>query len=218
MSFPSRPIVVQTKEDQGLVSHVRLDKRQYLTADRDRVVDEGNEEAAFFFGAPGQLVSKSEADSLGASYSEEVEGDATKDVVHVEVATPNLSPGPRVEGSGKATIPVTQADRAAANDPKKRAAVSGRDRRRSEGETFIAGELEELPDQRLVGESTSGKQYAQMEPAHYTEEEKEKTGTKESAQEAEQAVKDEQAKASRAVTEKQQQRAGNKQADRPSDK
>lgn len=213
MSFPSRPIAVQGMEEQGLVSHVRLDKPQYLNADRDKVVEGSSEEAAFFYGGPGKLVPKEEAERLGASYEGDASGDELLDVVHVEVETPNVLPGPRVEGSGKATIPVTQADRAAQSDPRKRAAVSGKDRRKTEGEEFLEGNLKPLPDQVEVGRTGQAKQVAQMEPAHYTEEEKESSGAAQTDQPQTSAGGGSQQAASK--------RAGassNKQAERPLDK
>lgn len=219
---PNGPIIGETKLEAGLVEHVRLNKRQYLTADRDRVVDEGDEEAAFFFGGPGQLVPRNEAEKVGASFEGEgVSGDDLKDVVHVEVETPNVNPGPRVEGSGKATIPVTQADRVAAGDARRRAAVSGKDRRKSEGEEFLAGNLKRLPDQTVVGEAGQRgqeKQLAQMEPAHYAEGEKEEV--KGSDQAREEGVKTQQPQPTESPDPgaKQAEKQGDKSATSPSQK
>jgi len=43
----------------------RLDRRLWLTAERDRVVEDGDPEAAFLLGAPGQILSDAEAQRYG---------------------------------------------------------------------------------------------------------------------------------------------------------
>lgn len=145
------------------MSHVRLDRTLWLNADKTKVVEEGDEEAAFLYGITGQLKPVKEAQALGLSL-DEVSGDELKDVVHVEVESPNNLPGSlRVEGAGKATIPITQADRAAValGD---RQAVSGVDRRRTEGEAFLSGELPPIEEQTMVGQTSTQKQVAKQQP------------------------------------------------------
>lgn len=214
MPLNENSIVVQTKEEMGLVEHVRLNKRQYYNADRTRVVDEGDEDAAFFYGGPGQLVSRSEAESLGASYTDASGEDEHLDTLHVEVEAAHGLPGAgRVEGAGKATIPVTQADRAVAGGIP-REEVSGKEARRTEGEAFLDGDLKPLPDQKVVGQTARTKQKGQMEPAHYTEEEKEKVGTPAAKQQARAGA----GQSTQETEEKSRQPGGDKMAQKPTDK
>lgn len=145
------------------MSHVRLTENVYLNADKTQVVEEGSEEAAFHYGAPGQLVPQKEAERLGIS-GNQIAGDEAKDVIHIEVESPNNLPGSlRVEGAGKATIPVTQADRAAV-ELGDRQLVSGKDRRRTEGEALLEGDLKPLEGQTVVGQTGSQKQVAKEQP------------------------------------------------------
>lgn len=44
---------------------MRLDRRLWLTADKDRVVEDGDPEAAFLLGTEGKEIPDSEAERLG---------------------------------------------------------------------------------------------------------------------------------------------------------
>ena len=44
---------------------MRLDRRLWLTADRDRVVEEGDPDAAFLLGTAGKEIPDAEAERLG---------------------------------------------------------------------------------------------------------------------------------------------------------
>ena len=44
---------------------MRADRKLYLTADRDRVVEEGDPEAAFLFATPGKEISHADAEKYG---------------------------------------------------------------------------------------------------------------------------------------------------------
>lgn len=59
-------LVIQTQEDMGQVEMIRLDRKLWLTAEKDRVVEDGDIEAAFLYGPEGYLVPKDEAKQLGA--------------------------------------------------------------------------------------------------------------------------------------------------------
>jgi hypothetical protein len=60
------PIVVETLEEAGMVEQWRADRRLWLTADKDRVVEDGDPEAAFLYVTPGHIVPRPEAEKLGA--------------------------------------------------------------------------------------------------------------------------------------------------------
>ena len=59
-------ILVQTMEEQGMVEQWRADRRLWLNAEKDAVVEDGDPEAAFLYVTEGQLVPRPEAEELGA--------------------------------------------------------------------------------------------------------------------------------------------------------
>lgn len=59
-------IKIETLESAELVQMIRLDRKLYLNAARDKVVEPGDPEAAFLYGIEGHLKPKKEAEALGA--------------------------------------------------------------------------------------------------------------------------------------------------------
>lgn len=47
------------------MGNITVDRRLWLTADRERVVEDGDPEAAFLLAAPGQTVSETQAERYG---------------------------------------------------------------------------------------------------------------------------------------------------------
>jgi hypothetical protein len=58
-------------EYDELIPMVRLDRTLWLTAEKDRVVEDGDLEAAHLYGNPGHAVPRAEAEKLGALPKEE---------------------------------------------------------------------------------------------------------------------------------------------------
>lgn len=71
-------IVVETIDQASLGKQVRLTQRCWLTADKSRVVPDGDPEAAFLYGNEGTLVSEREALELGAISDTKAEAPANK--------------------------------------------------------------------------------------------------------------------------------------------
>jgi hypothetical protein len=59
-------IVVETLEQASMVEMIRLDRKLWLTADKSKVVEDGDLDAAFLYGVEGTLKPKPEAEELGA--------------------------------------------------------------------------------------------------------------------------------------------------------
>lgn len=59
-------IVVETLEQAAMVKMIRLDRKLWLNADKTKVVEDGDPEAAFLYGIRGHLVPENEAIKLGA--------------------------------------------------------------------------------------------------------------------------------------------------------
>lgn len=70
-------ILVQTMEDANLVEYIRLDRKLWLVEDKSKVVEDGDEDAAFLYGVEGTLVAQQEAEKLGA-LPDEKKKDKTK--------------------------------------------------------------------------------------------------------------------------------------------
>jgi hypothetical protein len=75
------PIVVETLEQAAMVEMIRLDRKLWLNAAKDRVIEDTtpmDPEAAFLYGDVGHLVPKHEAKKLGALPLEKPEKQARK--------------------------------------------------------------------------------------------------------------------------------------------
>lgn len=54
-----------TRNETQATDKVEVDRKLWLTKDRDRVVEDGDPEAAFLYATPGKRVPREEAERLG---------------------------------------------------------------------------------------------------------------------------------------------------------
>lgn len=59
------PLEVVKPEDEGFVPKIVVDRRLWLTADRERLVEDGDPEAAFLFATPGKRIPRDQAERYG---------------------------------------------------------------------------------------------------------------------------------------------------------
>jgi hypothetical protein len=76
---------------------VRLTRKMWLTAEKDRAVEDGDESAAFLLGGPGDEISKSEAERLGLLGATGEGGEPNADYArqvdaHSGMAAPGVDP------------------------------------------------------------------------------------------------------------------------------
>lgn len=81
------PLTIITQEAQQKMPKIRVTERLYWTADKRRVVPEGDPEAAFLYAPAGRLIPESEAAALGLTDVAEIETDIAQPAGEQDPAT-----------------------------------------------------------------------------------------------------------------------------------